>query len=146
MHSFDLFSFVEATEDAEAKEAFRYYNHQRHAGKRKEEDDEANMYFEFLKAFDEPISIEPSDNWRTALAVTARRFKQNKIAEMLPYAYDTHAFEFNGEVDEDKIFAERVAHFKYNENDHHYRVLMLQKETFRAARLALDGKDDFDYL
>ena len=146
LHAFDPMGFVNATEDAKTKEAFLYYNHKRPLGHKKETDDETQMYFDFLKAFDEPIQIEASADWRAALALTARRFKQNKIAEMLPYAYDSHAFEFNGETDENKILENRVAHFKYNENDHYYKVLMLQKEIFLAARKTLDGKEDFDYL
>ena len=146
LHAFDPMDFVKMTEDTDTQEAFTYYNHQRRLGHWKEQDDETHMYFDFLKAFDEPIRIEGHDNWRTALAMSARHFKQNKIAEMLPYAYDSQAFVFNGEVDEDKILAERVARFKYNENDHYYKVLKLQKETFLAARQALDGANDFDYL
>lgn len=146
LYAFDPLNFVEIAEDSETQEAFTYYNLQRSLGHRKEEDDETQMYFDFLKAFDEPIRIEGHNNWRTALAMSARRFKQNKIAEMLPYAYDSQAFEFNGEVDEDKILAERVARFKYNENDHYYKVLKLQKDTFLAARQVLDGKNDFNYF
>ena len=146
LHAFDPLDFVKTTEDTDTQEAFTYYNHQRRLGHWKEQDDETQMYFDFLKAFDEPIRIEGHDNWRTALAMSARRFKQNKIAEMLAYAYDSQAFVFNGEVDEDKILAERVARFKYDENDHYYKVLRLQKETFLAARQALDGLNDFDYL
>ncbi len=146
LYAFDPIDFIKIAEDAETQEAFKYYFHQRRLGHWKEEDDETQMYFDFLKAFDEPIRIDGHENWRTALALSARRFKQNKIAEMLPYAYDSHTFEFNGEVNEDKILANRVARFKYNENDHYYKVLKLQKETFLAARQALDGKSDFDYL
>jgi hypothetical protein len=146
LYAFDPLDFINSAEDSETKEAFTYYNHQRRLGHWKEEDDETQMYFDFLKAFDEPVRIEGHENWRTALALSARRFKQNKIAEMLPYAYETYAFEFNGEVDEEKILTERIARFKYDENDHFYKVLKMQKETFLAARQALDGKNDFDYL
>ena len=146
LYAFDPLDFINAAEDSETKEAFTYYNHQRRLGHWREEDEETQMYFDFLKAFDEPIRIEGHENWRTALALSARRFKQNKIAEMLPYAYETYAFEFNGEVDEEKILTERVARFKYDEKDHFYKVLKMQKETFLAARQALDSKNDFDYL
>lgn len=146
LHAFDPMDFIESTEDAETQEAFTYYNHQRRLGHWKEQDDETQMYFDFLKAFDEPIRIEGHEHWRKALEISARRFKQNKIAEMLPYAFDSYTLEFNSETNEDKIIAERVARFKYDEDNHYYKVLKLQKETFLAARQALDGKNDFDYL
>jgi hypothetical protein len=136
--------FVDAVEDAHTQEMFKYYRHY------KQRDNDYNYEgleddLAFLQEFNEPIKIEAFDDWRTAIMVATYRFKQNKAAEMLPYAYDTYLLEFEDE-DEETILLKRLAKHRFDPNQRAYKILSYHKEEFLDGREALTGKRDFDYL
>ncbi len=147
LYAFDPDNFIEAVEDEHTKELNKYYNHCR---KRNHdlnydglEDDLA-----FLQETNEPVAIDAYSDWRIAVRVAVYKFRQKKAAEMLPYAYDSYLLEFDDEEDVNKSIANRVAAYKYDEEDRYntYKRLMHYKKIFLDGREALTGKRDFKYF
>lgn len=139
--------FIEATEDERTKTLFKAYAHSRKLGMNLNYDG-MDDDLDFLQAHDEPIRIDAHDDWRIAIRLATYRFKQNKAAEMLPYAYDSYLLEFDDEMDVNEIIANRVANFQYPKEDKYnlHERLMYEKEEFLNGREALTGRRDFDYL
>jgi hypothetical protein len=138
-------TFVETLEDEHTKELYKHYNHfNNHGTNRYSNDLEENL--NFLQSFDEEIPIGGHSNWQIAIALATYTFKQQKAAEMLPYAYDSYLLEFDDADNADTIMAYRIAHCQFDEENEHYQDLKEAKKKFLDGREALTGKRDFNYV
>jgi hypothetical protein len=149
--------FVERTEDQQTKELFKQSEYVNRKDKRSiyferttvhSRKNDPMVYFKFLQEFDEipPIEAQAGDNWRIALERTARKFQQQKIAEMLPYAYETYLLEFDTFDNIPQLIADRVARYKYDIESKEYKEMIENREFILDGREALTDKRDFDYL
>ena len=149
--------FVERTEDQQTKELFKQSEYVNRKDKKSiyferttvhSLKNDPTVYFKFLQEFDEipPIEAQAGDNWRIALERTARKFQQQKIAEMLPYAYEAYLLEFETLDNMPQLIADRVARFKYDTESKAYKDMIENREFILDGREALTGQRDFDYL
>jgi hypothetical protein len=107
---------------------------------------DTSVYFNLLQEFDIELPIKSNKNWRIALEETAREFQQIKIAEFLPYAYETYLIGL-GDYDSIKeLIDERVARYSFNTESKEYKLMMERREYMLEGREALTGKKDLDYL
>jgi hypothetical protein len=106
------------------------------------------VYFNFLQELGEniPIIAKPNDSWRVALERTVRKFQQPKIADFLPYAYDTYLLEFDQLDNIPQLIADRVARFTFDTSTESYKKMLKDRGYLLDGREALTGRRDFDYL
>jgi hypothetical protein len=98
-----------------------------------------------LTQFNELIKIKANKDWRKALEMPARRFRQKKIAEMLPSAYAayaTYALEFDEDLPPETIVADRVAHYVLEITSMDYQTLEFARDMLLDGRASLDGVRD----
>ena len=108
--------FVAACEDLTTKELFEIKDQE---VSHRLDDDEFGQDLRFLMELrnqGEAIALVPHTDWYDAIAITALQVRRKKTAEMLPYAYQTYMLEFEDQ-DIETLMAERLARFKYNEED-----------------------------
>jgi hypothetical protein len=157
MHSLRWAKFVERAEDQQTRELFRQWEYFRRKEKKSiyyeritvhSLKNDPTVYFDFLQEFEEVPAIEAQsgDNWRIALERTARKFKQIRVAEVLPYAYETYLLGFENLDNIPRLIAQRVACYTYDTTTKHYDSMMENREFILDGREALTGKRDFDYL
>ena len=141
--------FVEEAEDEDTKELYKQYQHSMYGDDDSGISPEIEDCIEFLRKFNEPIPIEAGDDWTIALLIATRKFKQAKIIEMMPYAYDTYLLEFDADEPLESLILRRAAHYHYDpvaKGDDFYELKMMVRNLILDGREALDGRRDFDYL
>lgn len=157
LHSLQWAKFVQRAEDQQTRELFECseYFHRKEKKSIYFEPvtvdslkNDPTVYFDFLQEFEEVPQIEAQkgDNWRVALERTARKFQQIRIAEMMPYAYETYLLEFENLENIPRLIAQRVACYTYDTTAKEYESMMDNREFILDGREALTGKRDFDYL
>jgi hypothetical protein len=102
-------------------------------------DEPCNNYIDFLlrlRKSGETIAFEPHEDWHESLRLTVARTKQRKIAEMLPYAYQTYLLEFQ-EDDWEIEKARRIARFQFDEKNIGYHYLKSERECMENGKALL---------
>jgi hypothetical protein len=132
--------FVEAVEDGDTKEAYRYKMYWQNIFSEWHTED----FVEFLTQFNEPIAIEVHEDWRKAVELTARRFRQKKIVEMLPYAFAAYSLEFDEEQTPETLVAEKVARYVHDPGKDYFGILLHARGMLLDGRESLDGVRDLN--
>ena len=150
LHAYDsnFETFIEETEDNDTKEALKYYQFYKKQSRYSRKEDEIQEYINFLTSWDEPIAMKADENWRTAIILTVRWFKQSKIADMLPYVYETYLLEFDEDQPLEEMIAEKAARYHYEPDpnrDYLHTYHLEYKERVLDGRQSLDGVRDFNY-
>ena len=145
----ELDTFIEASEDEGTKEVFNLYDNFMGKGHYSGRNESVTDAVYFLQEFNQDIAIEAASDWRDAIILTARRFKQQKIAEVLPYAYATYMLEFDEDKPIKQLIAERIERYKQTpikDDDHDHQMNVMVKDIFLNGRESLTGRRDFDLL
>jgi hypothetical protein len=147
--------FVHKCEDLQTRELFKQSEYVNRNNKKepfflpnsiKSFKNDTSVYFNFLQEFDVELSIKSNKNWRIAIEETARKFQQSKVAEILPYAYETYLIGLGDYETIPQLIEERVARYKYDTTSNAYMYMMENRAEMLEGREALTGKRDFDYL
>ena len=140
--SWELKKFVDEMEDLESQKAFMFIYRCRNM----EYDEAFDDALCYLKGHKGNIPIEANENWREAVILALHKYEQQRTIELLPHAYEMYLMEFDDPTDFDAIVAHRVARHKPDEEDFYYKMMMDYRRQFKIGRMALEGRDDFDYL
>ena len=138
--SYERKEIVEAYEDDQIKEAYmmqdtKYSYHNTN--------EEVNEAMEFLSNAIEPVPMLADDNWQTALSKSVRHYKNCKIAEHLPYVYDTYLMAFDDD-DPKEAVAKRVAAYDPTELEKH-RLNSGKGWMVLKGRRLLGEPENFDF-
>jgi hypothetical protein len=144
-YAYYLNDFVAQTEDESAKEAYKYYQHYYNKGDNEGLNEQIETDLEFLKNCSEVVPMVANDDWRASVVESVKLYKQKKATEMMPYVYETYRMEFDEDESVERIIANRVARYKFDEEDSIYEHITLINNYVLDGRETLDGVRDFNY-